>query len=139
MAVFTGTIERETKGFCDIHDLTGEVQSVVAASGLRDGIVTVFVPGSTGGVTTIEYEPGLLEDLPAALAKIAPEDAPYRHDAAWGDGNGFSHVRAALVGPSVTVPFNGGTLTLGTWQQIVMLDFDNKARTRRVVVQIVGE
>jgi len=99
----------------------------------------VFVPGSTGGITTIEYEPGLKRDLPEALDKIAPMNKTYHHDATWGDGNGFAHVRAAFIGPSLTVPFSDGRLHLGTWQQIVLLDFDNRSRHRRIVVQIMGE
>ena len=101
--------------------------------------MTVFVSGSTAGVTTIEYEPGLLKDLPEALNRIAPENGSYHHDAAWGDGNGSAHVRAALIGGSFTVPFTGGELILGTWQQIVIMDFDNRPRSRRIVVQITGE
>ena len=139
MTVITGTIERRTAGFNDIQDITVDVAELVRESGISAGIATVFVAGSTGGVTTIEYEPGLIKDLPEAMEKIAPQGKTYHHDATWGDGNGFSHVRAALVGPSLAVPFVDGALTLGTWQQIVLLDFDNKARRRRVVVQIMGE
>jgi secondary thiamine-phosphate synthase enzyme len=139
MAVITGTIERRTAGFNDIQDITGDVTDLVRESGIEAGIATVFVAGSTGGVTTIEYEPGLLKDIPEALDTIAPMGKTYHHDATWGDGNGFSHVRAALVGPSLTVPFRDGQLTLGTWQQIALLDFDNKARKRKVIVQIMGE
>jgi secondary thiamine-phosphate synthase enzyme len=139
MAVITGTIERRTAGFNDIHDITGDVSDLVKESGLGSGTATVFVTGSTGGVTTIEFEPGLVKDIPEALEKVAPTGKTYHHDATWGDGNGFSHVRAALVGPSLTVPFRDGRLMLGTWQQIVLLDFDNKARKRSVAVQIMGE
>ncbi|MDQ7062880.1 MAG: secondary thiamine-phosphate synthase enzyme YjbQ [candidate division KSB1 bacterium] len=139
MAVITRFIEKKTAGFTDIHDLTPEVAELVRDSGLKDGIVTVFVPGSTGGITTIEYEPGLKRDLPEALEKIAPTNKTYHHDATWGDGNGFAHVRAAFIGPSLTVPFSDGRLHLGTWQQIVFLDFDNRSRHRRIVVQIMGE
>ncbi len=139
MAVVTRFIEKKTAGFTDIHDLTAEVAELVRDSGIKDGIVTVFVPGSTGGITTIEYEPGLKRDLPEALDKIAPTNKTYHHDATWGDGNGFSHVRAAFIGPSLTVPFSDGRLHLGTWQQIVFLDFDNRSRHRRIVVQIMGE
>jgi secondary thiamine-phosphate synthase enzyme len=139
MTVITGTIERRTAGFNDIQDITGDVADLVRESGISSGTATVFVAGSTGGVTTIEYEPGLVKDLPEAMEKIAPQGKTYHHDATWGDGNGFSHVRAAMVGPSLTVPFRDGALTLGTWQQIVLLDFDNKARSRKVIVQIMGE
>ena len=139
MAVITGTISRKTGGFNDIQDITADVAGIVEESGLSDGIVTLFVTGSTGGVTTIEFEPGLVKDIPEALDRIAPMGKAYHHDAAWGDGNGFSHVRAALVGPSLTVPFSGGSLLLGTWQQIVLIDFDNRARTRKIAVQVLGE
>jgi secondary thiamine-phosphate synthase enzyme len=139
MAVITGTISRKTGGFNDIQDITADVADIVGESGLSDGIVTLFVTGSTGGVTTIEFEPGLVKDIPEALDRIAPMGKTYHHDAAWGDGNGFSHVRAALLGPSLTVPFSGGSLLLGTWQQIVLIDFDNKARTRKIAVQVLGE
>lgn len=139
MTVITGTIERRTAGFNDIQDITVDVADLVRESGISAGTATVFVAGSTGGVTTIEYEPGLVKDLPEAMEKIAPQGKTYHHDATWGDGNGFSHVRAAMVGPSLTVPFRDGELTLGTWQQIVLLDFDNKARSRKVIVQIMGE
>jgi secondary thiamine-phosphate synthase enzyme len=139
MTVVTRTIEKNTSGFTDIKDLTPEVASLIEESTVRSGIVTVFVSGSTGGVTTIEFEPGLAEDLSEALEKIAPMKKTYHHDAAWGDGNGFSHVRAALTGPSLTIPFTDGKLLLGTWQQIVLMDFDNRARRREIVVQIMGE
>lgn len=119
-------------------DLTSEVAALVRDSGLAAGIVTIFVPGSTAGVTTIEYEPGLKRDFPEAMERIAPRDKSYFHDATWHDGNGFSHVRASLLGPSLTVPFVNGKLTLGTWQQIVLVDFDNRERHRRVVVHIMG-
>lgn len=139
MAVITGTIERRTAGFNDIQDITGDVADLVGESGLTAGTATVFVAGSTGALTTIEFEPGLIKDIPEALEKIAPMGKNYHHDAAWGDGNGFSHVRAAVVGPSLTVPFTDSRLTLGTWQQIILLDFDNKARKRKIIVQIMGE
>ncbi len=139
MTVITRYIEKETAGFTDIQDLTEEVSALVRESGLHGGSVTVFVTGSTGGVTTMEFEPGLKRDLPEALEKIAPTKKSYHHDATWGDGNGFSHVRASLIGPSLVVPFTEGKPLLGTWQQIVLLDFDNKRRRRRVVVQIMGE
>ncbi|MBI2881516.1 MAG: YjbQ family protein [Candidatus Tectomicrobia bacterium] len=127
-----------TKGFGDPHDITEGVAQCVADSGVETGTATVFVPGSTAGVTTIEFEPGVLSDLRAALERMAPEGARYAHDSRWGDGNGFSHVRAALLGPSLSVPFTGKRLLLGTWQQIVLFDFDNRPRKRRVVVQVVG-
>jgi secondary thiamine-phosphate synthase enzyme len=123
----------------DIVDLTGGLAEAVRQSGLGSGTMTVFCPGSTGGLTTIEYEPGLQRDLPEFFERIIPSDRPYHHDETWHDGNGFSHVRAALIGPDITVPFVSGQLTLGTWQQVVFLEFDNKPRQRRLVLQIIGE
>ena len=139
MKIIQESMELSTKGFTDIVDITAEVQEMVEKAGLSEGHVIVFIPGATAGVTTIEYEPGLLKDLPEALEKVAPMGKTYHHDDTWGDGNGFSHVRAALTGPSLTVPFSKGRLTLGTWQQIIIMDFDNRSRTRRVAVQLVGE
>jgi secondary thiamine-phosphate synthase enzyme len=133
------TISVATQGFCDIHDITSEVRNQVERSGVADGIVTVFVPGSTAGITTIEFESGAVEDLRTAIERLAPEGIQYRHDARWGDGNGFAHVRAALLGPSLTVPVAGGELALGTWQQIVLVDFDNRPRNRHVVIHLLGE
>jgi secondary thiamine-phosphate synthase enzyme len=136
---YSSTIDLESKGFCDVIDITGRVESVLDGSGIRDGLVSVFVPGSTASVTTIEFEPGVVEDLRKAVERLVPSNVPYAHDARWGDGNGFSHVRAALMKPGLTVPAMDGRLTLGTWQQIVFIDFDNKGRRRRLVVQIVGD
>ena len=113
--------------------------SYVKQAGIANGLITLFCPGSTGALTTIEYEPGVLRDLREALEKIAPSDVSYHHDARWGDGNGFSHVRAALMKPSLSIPVIEGRPTLGTWQQIVFIDFDNRARKRNIVVQIIGE
>ncbi len=135
----TSTIELNTRGFSDVIDITGRVESIVRESGLTGGIVSVFVPGSTASVTTIEYESGVIEDLKEAIEKLIPSDRTYKHDRRWGDGNGFSHVRAALLKPGLTIPFVSGKLTLGTWQQIVLVDFDNRPRMRRLVVQVVGE
>jgi len=137
--VKTETISIHTKGFCDIIDITPQVRSLLKQSSITDGLVTVFCPGSTGAITTIEYESGVLQDLKRALEKIAPPDIPYKHDERWGDGNGFSHVRAALMKPSLSVPVVSGKTTLGTWQQIVFLDFDNRERQREIIVQIMGE
>ncbi|MCS6845235.1 MAG: secondary thiamine-phosphate synthase enzyme YjbQ [Caldilineales bacterium] len=139
MAVKTDTIRLRTRGHADMHDLTEAVQDAVRRSGLQAGIVTLFCPSSTSGLTTIEYEAGALADLRRLFDEIAPADRPYQHNLRWGDGNGHSHVRAALLGPSLTVPFTAGRLTLGTWQQIVYVDFDNRPRQRELVVQIVGE
>jgi len=123
----------------DIIDITKKVNAAVEESRLRAGIVVVFVPGATGAVTTIEHEPGLLHDINAALERIAPERMEYAHDQRWGDGNGHSHVRASLIGPSLTVPFLGGQLILGTWQQIIFLELDNRPRERIITLQILGE
>ena len=123
----------------DASDVTDQVAAAVVESGVREGLCTVFVAGSTAAVTTIEFEPGVVEDLKRAIEKLAPRGERYAHDAAWGDGNGYSHVRAALVGPSLCVPVSDARLVLGTWQQIVVLDFDNRPRRRRVVVQVQGD
>jgi len=133
------TISLSTKGFCDFHDITSQVATTVGKSKIKGGIVTVFCPGSTGALTTIEYESGVLKDLKEAIDRIAPSNIPYAHDQRWGDGNGFSHVRAALLGPSLTVPVADGNLVLGTWQQIVFIDFDNRSRRRNILVQVIGE
>jgi secondary thiamine-phosphate synthase enzyme len=132
-------ISLHTKGFSDIIDITPGVVAVVEKSRVKNGAVTVFCSGSTAAVTTIEYESGVLEDLKKAIERMAPSDISYAHDRRWGDGNGFSHVRAALIGPSLTVPIVRGTLALGTWQQIVFIDFDNRKRQRNVLVQVMGE
>lgn len=137
--VETYEIQMETGGDGDVIDLTPKVTESVKKSGISSGTVTVFVPGSTAGITTIEYEPGLQKDLPEFFDKIIPKNKTYHHDATWGDGNGFSHLRAALVGPSLTVPLASGRLILGTWQQIVFLDFDNRPRKRKIIVQVIGE
>ncbi len=132
------TLHRETTGGTDILDLTSDVGRYVAESGIREGWVLMFVPGSTAALTTIEYESGAVHDLERAIERLAPRDAEYEHNLRWHDGNGYSHVRAALMGPSLTVPVTGGELATGTWQQIVLCDFDNKPRTRRVLVEVHG-
>ncbi len=139
MKVETQFIEISTKGHSDIIDVTPEVRSILSECGMKEGQVTVFASGSTAAVTSIEYEPGLLKDIPNALDTIAPEGAPYHHDATWGDGNGNAHVRAALLGASFTVPFLNNQLLLGTWQQIVVIDCDNRPRHRKITVQLIGE
>jgi len=139
MAVSTYEFEISTKGYCDIKDVTDQVQDFVRRSGVKEGLATVFVPGATAGVTTVECESGLVSDLKAAFERLVPREVPYAHDSRWGDGNGFSHVRAALLRASLSVPFSGGSLVTGTWQQIVVVDFDNLPRRRRVVVQVMGE
>jgi len=137
--VVTESIELQTRGHADMHDITGEVAAKVRDSGVGSGIVTLFCPGSTSALTTIEFESGALSDLERLFDEIIPPDRDYAHNLRWGDGNGYSHVRAALLGPSLTVPFVNGELQLGTWQQITYIDFDNRSRSRRLVVQIVGE
>jgi secondary thiamine-phosphate synthase enzyme len=123
----------------DIVDITGGLQEAVGSSGIQSGTITVFTPSSTSAITTLEYEPGLQKDLPEFLERLIPSDKNYQHDLTWHDGNGFSHLRAALIGPDITVPFVGGKLVLGTWQQVVFLEFDNKTRDRRLVLQVMGE
>ena len=138
MNVLTKYLEITSEGEPHMIDLTDEVQSMVGNSGISNGIVTLFLPGSTGGITTIEYEEGLLKDFPAMLERIAPKNIIYEHQKRWRDDNGHSHVRAAVIGPSLTVPFVKGKLTLGTWQQIVFIELDIQPRSRRLIVQIIG-
>ena len=137
--VKTETLELQTRGHADMIDITGDVSSRVRDSGIESGIVTIFCPGSTAGLTTIEYEPGALSDFSRLFDEIVPPDRDYAHNQRWGDGNGHAHVRSALLGTSLTVPFVSSTLQLGMWQQIVFCDFDNRRRERRLVVQIMGE
>ena len=139
MAIISRSIQIKSKGENDIIDITNQTASEVKESRLQDGIVTVFVPGSTAAVTTIEYEPGLKKDFPRMLSRIAPREVQYEHDKTWHDGNGHSHVRASLIGPSLTIPFKDGNLMIGTWQQIVLLEMDTRHRERNVVLQIIGE
>lgn len=128
----------KTTGDTDIIDITPHVSSKVVESGLAEGQVLIFIPGSTAAVTTIEFESGVVRDLKEAIERLAPTGISYRHDAKWGDGNGYAHVRAALMGPSLTVPLVKSRLVLGTWQQIILVDFDNKPRERKVLVSISG-
>jgi secondary thiamine-phosphate synthase enzyme len=137
--VVTKTVKIKSHGETDIINITDDIEEAVRASKVTSGIATVFVPGATGGLTSVEYEPGLVSDLRDAFERVAPRDENYAHNERWGDGNGFSHVRASLLGPSLTVPFTEGRLTLGTWQQVIFIDFDNRPRTRELVVQIMGE
>jgi len=139
MKVIHDSLSLATKGYNDMIDVTGHVADKLTESGLQEGLATMFVPGSTGGFTTIEHESGLVEDFSAMMERLIPQNAHYHHDARWGDGNGFSHVRAALLGPSLTVPFSNGRLNLGTWQQIIFVDFDNRPRSRNIVLQFMGE
>jgi secondary thiamine-phosphate synthase enzyme len=139
MPIKTDSITFNTRGNADIIDITDRVAAIVAECGLRDGVVTLFTPSSTSALTTIEYEAGVLMDLRRLFDEISDPKKEYTHDTKWGDMNGFSHVRAALLGPSLSVPFIDGSLTLGTWQQIIFVDFDNRPRQRKMIVQIVGE
>ena len=139
MAIITRRIRLRMSADTGMADITPQVQEAVKKSGLRNGIVTVFVVGSTGAVSTIEYEPGLLKDFPRALERIAPSDIDYEHHKTWHDDNGKSHVRATLIGPSIVVPFINEELTLGTWQQIVLMNLDTSPRDREIIIQIIGE
>lgn len=137
--VQTQELELSTRGHADILDLTEQVEGLVEAAQLRDGLVVLFTPSATSSLTTIEFESGALDDLRRALDQIVPPDAEYRHNLRWGDGNGHAHVRAALLGPSLSIPVRSGQLLLGTWQQIVFIDFDVRPRRRRIVVQMIGD
>jgi len=139
MSVHYEEINIQTNGEIDIVDITSDVQKVISKSKIKNGIVCVFVPGSTGTVTTIEYEPGLMEDLPKALEKIAPKNIYYKHHETWHDDNGHSHVRASLMGPSTTLPIKNGKMLHGTWQQLVFLELDTRPRNRSIIIQIIGE
>ena len=132
-------LEIRTRGELDILDITENVQDIASRTGIKNGIVNVFVPGSTGAVTTIEYEPGLLKDLPSALERLAPKAAHYEHEKMWHDGNGHSHVRASITGPSITVPLKNGILRLGTWQQLIFMELDIRPRMRKLVITCIGE
>lgn len=137
MTVYTEHFLINTRGFTDIIDITEKVKSAVYKHNIKEANVVVALPGSTASITTIEYEPGLIKDLPAILDEIAPMNKQYHHDDIWHDGNGYAHIRAAMIGSSVTIPLIEGALLLGTWQQIVLIDFDNKPRARNIYVQII--
>ncbi len=139
MRVSTKKLFEKTEGYCDIIDITAKVQEQVQKENIQRGLASLFVSGSTASLTTIEYEPGLIEDLKEFLEKFIPSNKKYHHDDRWGDNNGFSHLRASLLGPSLQVPIDNGQLLLGTWQQIVLLDFDNRPRRREILVQLMGE
>ncbi|NYT00538.1 MAG: YjbQ family protein [Methanocellales archaeon] len=139
MTVLTREISFQTKGNVDIIDITDKVAELLIESEPNNGIATIFVPGSTGAITTIEYEHGLIEDMKNALERLIPQGIEYKHNLRWGDGNGHSHLRSAVLGPSLTVPFSNKKLLTGTWQQIVFIDLDARPRSRRIIVQIVGE
>ena len=138
MTVITGSLNLNTKGNTDIFDITNDVAHLVQQSGLRSGTVTVFCPSSTSGVTTVEFEPGAVADLKRMFEELVPSKRDYAHNATWHDGNGYAHLRASLQGPSLTIPFINKQLLLGTWQQIILIDFDNRPRKRKIVVQLTG-
>ncbi len=137
--VITRNISRQSQGHGDIIDITAQVEREVAEAGVNSGTVTLFVAGSTAGLSTIEFEPGLVSDFKAMWDRNIPKNIAYEHDRRWGDGDGYAHVRASLLGASLVVPFSDGRLTLGTWQQIVLVDFDNRPRSRQIILQIMGE
>jgi secondary thiamine-phosphate synthase enzyme len=139
MPVKTASISLNTRGNTDVHDITRELIRLVEQSGLKNGTVTVFCPSSTSALTTVEFEPGALADLKRMFAELVPSNRDYAHNATWEDGNGHSHMRASLLGPSLTIPFVEKTLTLGTWQQVIYVDFDIRPRRRELVVQMIGE
>jgi secondary thiamine-phosphate synthase enzyme len=139
MTVITKQLSIHSKEEGEIIDITNKISQVVSETNLKNGNVTVFVSGSTGALTTIEYEPGLIQDLPKIMERIAPKDLFYEHERRWHDGNGHSHIKAALIGPSLTIPFVKGRLTLGTWQQIVFVELDIHSRVRTIIIQIIGE
>lgn len=139
MAVVSKTIKVQSKRENDLIDITNDVEKIVKDSKINSGTITVFVSGSTGALTTIEFEPGLKKDFPKMLERLAPKDIEYGHEQMWHDGNGHSHVKASLVGPSVTIPFTDGEMLLGTWQQIVFIELDTRGRNRTLVIQIIGE
>lgn len=139
MKIRAQKLVEKTKGFCDIIDLTAKVQERIQKEKVQRGLATLFVTGSTAALTTIEYEPGLIEDMKELVERFIPSNKRYHHDDRWGDDNGFSHLRASVFGPSLNIPIESGRLALGTWQQIVLLDFDNRPRTREVMLQIMGE
>jgi secondary thiamine-phosphate synthase enzyme len=139
MKIFTAKLTQKTQGFCDIIDITAKVRDVIEKENIQRGQMTIFVSGSTAALTTIENESGLVQDLKEFVEKLVPSDKRYHHDARWRDDNGFSHLRAALFGPSLAVPIENGRPLLGTWQQVVLLDFDNRPRTREIIVQLIGE
>jgi len=132
-------ITEKTAGFCDVIDITAKVREYLEKEKIQNGLATLFVSGSTAALTTIEHEPGLIQDLKEFVERYIPSNRRYHHDDRWGDDNGFSHVRASLFGPSLAIPIENGRLCLGTWQQIVLLDFDNRARTREITIQFMGE
>lgn len=139
MTILTKIIKIQSKGEMDIINITNQASVAIDESNIENGIITVFVSGSTAAVTTIEYEPGLMYDFPEMLSRVAPKDIQYKHDNTWHDGNGHSHVRSSLIGPSLTIPIVEGSMSLGTWQQLVFLELDTRARNRNIILQLIGE
>jgi secondary thiamine-phosphate synthase enzyme len=139
VTIRTKKFTEKTAGFCDIVDITGKITEQIEHGKVRQGLISVFVSGSTAAITTVEYEPGLIKDLKEFVEKLIPSKRKYHHDDRWGDDNGFSHLRASLFGPSVSIPIENGRALLGTWQQVILLDFDNRPRTREITVQLIGE
>jgi len=139
MRIVNHQLTLKTKGYSDIINITDDLESILRNEKFKNGVMVVTCPGSTGAVTTCEYESGLIEDLKELFERLIPQNKRYAHDAAWGDGNGFSHLRASLIGPSLSIPFDNGRLVLGTWQQIIFIDFDNRSRDRRLYVQFIGD
>ena len=139
MSVYCNDIQIKTNGEVEIINITSEIQELISKSGIKKGIACVFVPGSTGAISTVEYEPGLIKDIPRSLEKIAPKNINYDHHETWHDDNGHSHVRASLMGPSLTIPIKNGKLVHGTWQQVVFVELDTRPRNRNISVQIIGE
>ena len=139
VTIRTKKFTEKTAGFCDIVDITGKIIEQIEQGKVRQGLISVFVSGSTAAVTTVEYEPGLIKDLKEFVEKLIPSNRKYHHDDRWGDDNGFSHMRASLFGPSLSIPVENGRPLLGTWQQVILLDFDNRPRTREITVQLIGE
>ncbi len=139
LKIITEEILIDTKGEGDIINITDKISEILRNTGLKTGLLTIFVPGSTAAVTTIEYESGLKHDFPSTLDRLIPRNVTYEHDKTWHDGNGHSHIRASLIGPSLTIPFNDGSLTMGTWQQAVLMEMDVHNRTRHLIIQILGE
>jgi len=139
MTIVTKRVHINTQGNGDTINVTTDIVREVNNSGINSGTVTIFIPGSTAGISAVEYEPGLISDIKAMWERLVPSNIEYEHNKAWGDGNGYSHVRSSLLGPSITIPFVNKRMTLGTWQQIVMVDFDNRPRSREIILQIMGE
>ena len=139
VTIRTKKFTAQTAGFCDIVDITAEIREHIERGKVRHGLVSVFVSGSTAALTTIEHEPGLIEDLKEFVEMLIPSNRKYHHDDRWGDDNGFSHLRASLFGPSICIPIDNGLPLLGTWQQVILLDFDNRPRVREIIVQLIGE